>query len=280
MVSPAVDLVEPEVLRSLLDTVSHSPAGLFTDIDGTISRIAAVPSEANVNDQARQALDRLSGTLAIVGAVTGRAAADGASMIGLPELLVVGNHGLEWQHRDERWVHPEAVTSRRALETALAEVGTATVAAGLNEGVILEDKRLSASIHYRLSPDPIAARELILSAAEDAATKYRLRISEGRFVVELRPEVIVNKGTAIVELVKAHHLVSAVYFGNDVTDVDAFVAMRTLREDGVAKTVSVGVLSAETHPSVELMADVSVQGVEACIALLTSLAESLERERV
>jgi trehalose 6-phosphate phosphatase len=250
---------------------------LFTDIDGTISRIAAVPSEANVGDQARQALDRLSRHLALIGAVTGRASADGTAMIGLPDLLVVGNHGLEWQHRHEHWVHPEAVVGRQALESALAEVGAASIAAELNEGVIFEDKRLSASIHYRLSPDPVAARELILSAAADAAVRHRLRVSEGRFVVELRPEVIVNKGTAIVELVRAYQLASAAYFGDDVTDVDAFVAMRQMRDDGEAKTVSVAVLSPETHPSVALMADVSVQGVEACVALLTSLADSIER---
>lgn len=276
MVSAASDLVDPEVLQRLLDTLKHSPAGLFTDIDGTISSIAAIPSDAQVSVRAREAMARLAGELAIVGAVTGRAAADGAEMIGLPELLIVGNHGLEWHHRDERWVHPDAVSSRRSLESALAEIGTATIDAGVDQGVILEDKRLSASVHYRLAPDPIATREVILNAADKAAKTYRLRITEGRFVVELRPEVIVNKGTAIIELVKAHGLVSVVYLGDDVTDVDAFVAMRTLRDNGTARTVSVAVMSAETHPSVALMADVSVHGVDACIALLTSLAESLE----
>jgi trehalose 6-phosphate phosphatase len=275
MTAGLTELVEPEVLQSLLDVLSHSPAGLFTDIDGTVSKIAAVPSEAHVSEQARAALNRLSGNLAIVGAVTGRAAGDGAAMLGLPDLIVVGNHGLEWQHRDERWVHPDADASRRSLQAALAEVGAATVAAGLDEGVILEDKRLSASIHYRLTPDPVVARELILEAAQTAAQLHRLRITEGRFVVELRPEVIVNKGTAIVELVKAHHLEGVVFLGDDVTDVDAFVAIRTLRENGTAATAAVGVLSAETHPSVELMADVTVQGVDACIALLASLGASL-----
>jgi trehalose-phosphatase len=277
MTAESTEVVAPDVLKRLLEVVRHVPAGLFTDIDGTISQIAVVPSEATVSELARTAMDRLSRKLAVVGAVTGRAAGDGAAMIGLPDLLVVGNHGLEWQHRDDRWVHPAAETSRQSLVAALAEVGSATVEAGLDEGVILEDKRLSASVHYRLSPDPVAAREVILSAAGNTASRHGLRVSEGRFVLELRPEVVVNKGTAITELVKAHHLASVVYLGDDVTDVDAFVAIRTLRENDIAMTVSVGVLSPETHPSVELMADVTVQGVEACIALLSSMAEALDQ---
>src|SRR4051812_18581165 len=108
MTAESTELVAPEVLKRLLDVVSHVPAGLFTDIDGTISQIAVVPSEATVSELARTAMDRLSRKLAVVGAVTGRAAGDGAAMIGLPDLLVVGNHGLEWQHRDDRWVHPAA----------------------------------------------------------------------------------------------------------------------------------------------------------------------------
>lgn len=270
------DLVEPEVLNHLLDVVRHSPAGLFTDIDGTISPIAKVPTEATVNEMARSALDRLSRQLAIVGAVTGRAAKDGVRLIGLHDLLVVGNHGLEWHHRDEEWIHPSAEASRQAIDTALQEIGAAVANAGIAEGVLLEDKQLSASIHYRLSPEPIDAREIILQAASEAASNHRLRVTEGRFVVELRPEVVVNKGTAITELMQSRGLASVVYLGDDVTDVDAFVAIRTLRDEGRASTLSVAVLSPESHPSVEVMADVSVQGVDACVALLTALAASLD----
>ena len=267
---------DPDVLQHVLDVVQHTPAGLFTDIDGTISRIATVPSEANVSEEARSAMRRLSQRLAVVGAVTGRAASDGAAMIGLPDMLVVGNHGLEWLHREERWVHPSADASRRSLDAALAEIGEAVTRAGFADGVLLEDKQLSASIHYRLSPDPVAARETIADVATTIASAHGLRVSEGRFVVEVRPAVIVNKGTAITELVKAHGLAGVIYLGDDVTDVDAFVAIRTLRARGLTTSLSVAVLSPESHPSVAQMADLSIQGVDACIGLLGALATSLE----
>ncbi len=267
---------DPVARERVLDVLRLDPAGLFTDIDGTISAIAATPPEAVVTEPAREALRQLSQRLALVGAVTGRAADDGATLIGIPDLLVVGNHGMEWLHRGHRWVHPAAEASRTSLASALTEIGKAVAEAGAREGIILENKRLSASIHYRLAPDPLAARDLILSAAAEAATGRGLRVTEGRYVVELRPEVVINKGTAITDLTRTHSLRGVVYFGDDVTDVDAFVAMRTLRESDSVTGLAVAVLSAEIHPSVASMADVTVEGVAACIDLLSSLAAELD----
>jgi trehalose 6-phosphate phosphatase len=259
----------------VLDVLTLKPAGLFTDIDGTISAIAATPSEAIVSARARAALQSLTGNVAVVGAVTGRAADDGRRMLEIPGLLVVGNHGMEWRLGERRWVHPAAEASREALSAALTEIGEAIVGAGIADGVVLEDKRLSASIHYRLVADPLVARDVILDATGRSAVRHSLRVTEGRFVVELRPEVVINKGTAIAALVQEHALNGVVYFGDDVTDVDAFVAIRELRESGSVSAESVAVLSAETHPSVSSMADVTVPGVEACIDLLVSLAHAL-----
>jgi trehalose 6-phosphate phosphatase len=273
------ETVDPVTRQRVLDVISLQPAGLFTDIDGTVSEIAATPSEAFVTERAREALRRLADRVAVVGAVTGRAADDGTRMLDIPGLLVVGNHGMEWLHRDTRWVHPTAEASRAALAAALVDIGEAVVGAGIAEGVVLEDKRLSASIHYRLAPDPLVARDVILDAASVSAARHGLRITEGRFVVELRPEVVINKGTAIATLVREHALNGVVYFGDDVTDVDAFVAIRELRDSGAVTAESVAVLSAETHPLVSSMADVTVPGVEACVDLLASLADALNEKR-
>ena len=83
----AIDQVE-RVLR-------RNPAGLFTDIDGTISQVARVPSEAFIAESARESLRALGSTIAIVGAITGRGAADAAGMLGLDGTVVIGNHGYE-----------------------------------------------------------------------------------------------------------------------------------------------------------------------------------------
>jgi trehalose 6-phosphate phosphatase len=278
---PAATLAhaDPATTSRVVEVLRLRPAGLFTDIDGTISAIAPTPSEAVVTNRAREALRQLAGRLDIVGAVTGRSAEDGARLIGVPELIVVGNHGMEWLRGGNRWVHPAAEASKAALAATLVEIGAAVSRAGLQEAVVLEDKRLTGSVHYRLSPDHLAARDAILSAAVDAAARHRLRVTEGRFVVELRPDVVINKGTAIVELVRRHALNGVVYFGDDVTDVDAFVAMRELHDSGAVSALSVAILSPETHPSVLSMADVTVPGVDACVELLTVAATELADDR-
>jgi trehalose 6-phosphate phosphatase len=269
---------DAETKARVLDVVRLRPAGLFTDIDGTISAIAPTPSEAVVTGQARTALGLLAKRLDVVGAVTGRAADDGLRLVGVPELLVVGNHGMEWLHNGTRWVNPGAEASKAGLELALAEVGAAVSLAGVQAGVVLEDKGLTASVHYRLSPDHLAAREVILAAARAGAERHGLRVTEGRFVVELRPKTVINKGTAIVELVRRHSLNGVVYFGDDVTDVDAFVAMRELHDSGAVSALAVAVLSTETHPSVSSMADVTVPSVDASIELLAAVAAELEAD--
>ena len=272
--------VEREVVDRCLATLRQVPAGLVTDIDGTISAIAPTPAEAVVDEQARQALRRLAGRLALVAVISGRAAAAGAAMVGLPEITYVGNHGMERSLRGVPWAHPGAAASAQAVATALAEVAAAAQAAGHGDGVIVEDKRLSGTVHYRLAPDPEAARAVLLPLAVAAAARHGLVVTEGRLIVELRPNIVVNKGTAIVDLVAEHRLRGVVFLGDDLTDVDGFVALRTLREAGEVATLRVGVLGAETHPRVLEEIDVAVRGVPACAALLAAVADGLEAEVV
>lgn len=267
--------VDPAVFERVLSVLQQAPAGLFTDIDGTISAIAPTPAAAVISEAARDALRRLARVLAFVGVVTGRSADDGSAMLGIPGVTVVGNHGLEWRLGEERWVHPSAAAATAAVSAALEEIRAGAVAAGITEGLVFEHKRLTASLHYRLAPRPLEARERLLELAHLAAEQHGLRVTEGRYVIELRPALVVNKGTAMIDLARHYHLRGVAYFGDDVTDVDAFVAIKTLRDkDGLA-AVSVAVIGMETHPSVEAAADLTVPGVDGCIALLQALADAL-----
>jgi trehalose 6-phosphate phosphatase len=267
---------EGVALDRCLAVLRRGPAGLFTDIDGTISAIAPTPAAAVVTEAARDALRLLADRLAVVGVVTGRSADDAFSMIELPEVIVVGNHGMERRHRNDRWIHPTAEASQATLAAALDEVQTMAIEGGFAVGLIFENKHLTASIHYRLSDDPLTTRERILDAVEIVADRHGLSITEGRFVVELRPKVVVNKGTAIADIARLHDLAGVVYLGDDVTDVDAFVAVKSLRESGEVATVSVAVLSPETHASVLKAADVTVDGVDSSIALIAAIGEALD----
>ena len=76
----------------------RSPAGLFTDIDGTISQVARIPSEAFIEDSPRESLRALGRAISIVGVITGRGAADASTMLGLEGTVVIGNHDVRAAH--------------------------------------------------------------------------------------------------------------------------------------------------------------------------------------
>jgi len=271
----AVRTVEAAVLARCLAVLRQAPAGLFTDIDGTISRMAPTPAEAAVLPVAQKALERLRSRIAFVGIVTGRAAAVGEALVGVPGLTYVGNHGLEWRTAAGGADHPAAVASVPAVTAALAEIRAGVEAAGLAAGVIVENKRLTGSVHYRLSPDPDRTHAVLLDLAREAVARHGLRYSEGRLIIELRPDVAVNKGTATADLIAQHGLRAAVFFGDDTTDVDAFVAIGRLRERGDIDGLRVGVVGPETPPAVVAESDVTVPSAEACVALLGAIADEL-----
>ena len=162
---PRLTGVEPGAVERCLATLRRAPAGLVTDIDGTISAIAPTPAEAVVEETAREALRRLAGRLALVAVISGRAAAVGAAMVGLPEITYVGNHGMERSLRGVPWAHPGAAAGAKSLGAALAEVAAGARASGHGDGVLVEDKGLSGTVHYRLAPDPEAARAALLPLA-------------------------------------------------------------------------------------------------------------------
>lgn len=264
-----------EALNRSLTVLQRTPSGLITDIDGTISGMAPTPAQAVVTDTARQVLQRLTEQVAFVGVVTGRSAADGELLVGVPGLVYVGNHGTERRHNGQSWSHPEAAATSAALKLALQDLHRRVVAMGAGDGLVVEDKGLSASIHYRLAPNPDQVRLLLVELANEVAANAGLLVTEGRLVVELRPRVPVNKGTALVDLVREHHLRGVIFLGDDLTDVDAFRAVRQLREAGEIDGLRVGVLAPETQPEVLAETDVTVHGVPACVELLREIAAHL-----
>jgi trehalose 6-phosphate phosphatase len=263
-------------IERVVSVLSRQPAGLFTDIDGTISQVARVPSEAMVGDSPRASLRAIGSAIRIVGAITGRGAADAARMLGLEGTVVIGNHGYERLLAGERLIHPSALGSRASVATA-ADLILQIVAATPNlAGVVVENKDLSASIHYRLVEDQGHTVELLRNLVGAISELHELMVTDGKLVFEIRPRAMVNKGTAIHDISVELGLKGVVYLGDDVTDVDAFRALRTLETHAVA-TLSVGIVSAETHAIVLETADVLIQGVDGCVELLAGVADHLTR---
>ena len=262
----------PDPLQSAQAVVASPPAGLITDVDGTVSPIADCPEDARVQPEARRALHRLTGRLALVAAVSGRPAAHVAQVVGVDGMVYAGNHGLEWWEAGRTTLVPEALPHLATVAATLEQLRASLKL----PGVLVEEKGATGAVHYRLSPDAVAARQAILDAVAQCPLAAALWVREGRMVVEIRPPVRVDKGSAAETLVRQRRLQGVIYLGDNTTDLDAFRALRWLRESGVCRALLLGVYSPEAPPELVDEADFLLEGVEGAVDFLGRLAELLD----
>jgi trehalose-phosphatase len=229
------------VNASMASRLSGSPCILLLDIDGTLAPIAPRPSEARIPETTRQVLRRLSARPEMrVALVSGRSAGDARKVAALDDatVWVIGNHGIEIADPTGGvCVHPGILPYEPAVAAAAIRTG---VIAREVPGTVVEDKRWTLSVHYRLV-EHVAVPEL-LAAVNQVANEYGLRLTQGKRVIELRPPVPVDKGTACVELSRRIGGMtpgsSGLCAGDDQTDEDAFAALRESWPDAV--TIRVG----------------------------------------
>jgi trehalose-phosphatase len=213
-------------------------SALILDVDGTLSPIAPRPELAVIPDETRAELRRLAGVYLLVACLSGRAGDDARRLVGVPEVEVVGNHGLE--------LSPHAPAYSERMAYFRDEIG-----------LPVEDKGLTLSYHYREAGNEAAARAELESVAERAAADG-LVAGWGRKVLEIRPPVEADKGTAVRELVaRAGATGAGLYAGDDATDLDAFAGLRAA---GLEHTVCIAVDSLEAPPGLREAADLVVMG--------------------
>ncbi len=251
------------------DALSARPAGLMTDFDGTLSPIVADPTLARLVDGASGALAGLVNRLAVVAIITGRSPIDARRLVDVPGVLVSGNHGTEWLEpgADEPVPWPEIVRIRPILAEVLDRLP------GM-EGVIVEDKGISASVHYRNAPDTEAARRALARAIGTPPPEIEAR--HGRMIIDIRPVGLGDKGSAARTIIQRYGLRGVVVLGDDVTDLDMFAAVADARAEGGIRGVIIGVggPDAEVHPDVAGMADVVLPTVTDAAELLARLASA------
>ncbi len=201
---------------------------LLTDFDGTLSPIAGRPEEAVLPESTRLALQALSSNLKVgVAVISGRSLPDISSRVGLPGITYAGNHGLEIRGPDLKFVYPPAKALRPAVHRAYLALRKALEGF---EGVLIEDKGLTLSVHYRLVPDDRV--EELKKTCEQTVRGWRergkIRTTEGKKVYEVRPDVVWGKEDAIALLVAcwapAGERAAGVTFfvGDDLTDEGGF----------------------------------------------------------
>jgi trehalose 6-phosphate phosphatase len=245
--------------------------GLFFDIDGTLAPIVEHPDEAAVPERARELLTKLARDYALVACISGRRAMDARRVVGLDELVYSGNHGFELLLPGEGEPRPDPSLDGHD-EDASRFVGALDQRELEKAGIRTEDKGAIIALHWRGAENEGAAESLAHEIASEAEWQ-ELVPHRGRKVLEIRPNVAVNKGIAVAALVPMRQIDAALYVGDDRTDVDAFRGLRTLQEDGELSTVvCAAVASDEAPPEVRVNADLTVEGPEGVIALLEELA--------
>jgi len=199
---------------------------LFLDFDGTLSPIVDDPSKAVIGKEAAAWLKKAAADENIrLAIVTGRSLKDIRKMVGAKDVIFAANHGAEICSGG-RVLLRKGEASRRPLRLLAKKLQKAL---SQFPGIYLEDKGLSVAVHLRrLDPGHRRkARDTVRKTAAPALARYGLRLTYGKMVMEIRSASHWNKGDAvlwILENLAAGHL--PFYIGDDLTDEDAFRALR------------------------------------------------------
>ncbi len=254
-------------------TADPSRGAVFCDIDGVLAPIVTRADEAQVRQATALLLGRLTRRYACVACVSGRSAAEARRLVGVGGIAYAGSHGAELLEPGaaRATVDPEFAGWEGRVKQFVAERDDATLR---RLRVRIEDKGPIVALHWRGAPDEeeaLARVEQIAAEAEGAG----LGTHWGRKVLELRPPVPFDKGRAVTRLVELAEPRSALFGGDDTTDLDAFDALDRLAESGrLDARVRVGVRSEEGPAAIVERADLVVDGVDGFAAVLAALAEA------
>jgi trehalose 6-phosphate phosphatase len=202
---------------------------LLFDYDGTLSPIAQRPDLAVLPPRTRENLLAVHGSGRFsLGIVSGRGLADVRGMVGIPGLTYAGNHGLEIEGPAGTFIHPEANEVRPYLDSVLRNLEERL--SGF-QGVYLEGKGLTLSVHYRLAHEALIPQ--IMSGFDEVVSRSAdeewIRVTRGKQVLEVRPTVDWHKGRAIARIAQDYSPGTLpIYFGDDLTDEDGFQAVHEL----------------------------------------------------
>ena len=201
---------------------------LLADYDGTLTPIVGRPEEAILSSEVREKLRALTQKPAFsVGIISGRSLSEVKSLVAVEGIYYAGNHGLEIEGPGLEFIHPAAKAAQPEIQELFRQLSARLANI---EGVIIEDKGLSLSVHYRLvikSEEEIVAR-VFHQVTSSWLRDGKVRVTSGKKVLEVRPPIDWHKGKAIETIMKEVKVVRkceeglTIYLGDDRTDEDAF----------------------------------------------------------
>lgn len=220
---------------------------LFFDYDGTLTPIANRPKDAALSLPMREMLKEAAGDPSItVCIISGRSLADIKALVGLEGIGYIGNHGLEAMVPGFDFHSFDFGLTKQVLFFLKAEIEKAV---GSFSGVIIEDKGIILSVHYRLVAENKQQHvlQLLNNIVAPFVLKGEVKIASGKKVFEIHPPLEWHKGEAVRWLAvayqeKHHQKPVIIYLGDDRTDEDAF---GVLAGEGITVKVGAGLSLAQ-----------------------------------
>ncbi len=194
---------------------SASSVLLAFDFDGTLASIVDRPEDAKMIANVEEKLRTLSKKTSLA-IISGRSMADIKTVLrGFPPNYIIGNHGIERDFESNYKQQVSSALSQSWLQQLVDEHKIFNY-----DGVELENKKFSITIHYRRSPDPLLMEKKLVSFLNKL--KPKPRVVKGKYVFNVVPNDSPHKGLALLDLMESKHYSRAIYIGDDDTDEDVF----------------------------------------------------------
>lgn len=218
--------VNPFYFKPASYFLKEKEAVFFLDYDGTLTPIVSRPEEAVISQEARDIITALSKKFT-VSIVSGRAREDVEKLVGVEGIFYAGSHGFDIARGKKNFILPQAKKAIPLIEKITKQLKEKLSSL---EGVIIEDKKFSVAVHYRLVDEinlPIISYEVENIVKREKA----LRLMRGKKVFEILPSLVWDKGRAVLWIMQALNLnfssFNVIYIGDDTTDENAFCALKT-----------------------------------------------------
>lgn len=211
-----------DILDEIIEKARESGLAVFLDYDGTLTPIVPRPEDAIMSKSMRETVRGLSGKCT-VGVVSGRELGDVKNLVKIKDIVYAGDHGFNID------APGPAGGAYRPAEKFLPAIKKAAIDLSKNikeiPGAWVEEKTFTLSVHYRQTPEERAGE--VEELVRKIATDLGLRLTSGKKVFELRPNVEWHKGKAVQWLREKLGVTGAftIYIGDDTTDEDAFKAL-------------------------------------------------------
>lgn len=242
---------------------------VFLDYDGTLTPIVSNPPDAVMTPESRQAVLTLSkARRAVVSIVTGRKLSTVREFVQLEEIAYAGSHGFDIVLEGGQSVQfgQEYLCDLKGMYDSLQDMMSTY------PGMLIEDNLFALSVHYRNMKSDSVDDALAEVSRRLASYEGRLRSTNGKKVLEIRPNIVWHKGKAVEFLVakllaargEQREKVSVIYIGDDTTDEDAFQCL---------SSSDLGILVSSTAR--ETSATMSLDNPEEVVEFLRWLTEAL-----